>query len=56
VLAWPTYAASFQLMTTTNCAATNSWSTAPGTATVAGNQYLLTNQVDTTTRFYRLQK
>ena len=56
VLAWPSYAASFQLKTTTNCAAANSWSLAPGTPTTVGNQYLLTNQVDSTVRFYRLQK
>lgn len=56
VLAWPTYATGFQPKTTTNCAAANSWGSVSGTPTVVGNQYLLTNQVDSIVRFYRLQK
>jgi len=56
VLAWPTYAFGFQLWTTTNCAATNSWSAVGSNATVVGAQNVLTNAMGDCVRFYRLKK
>lgn len=56
VLTWPSSATGFQLTTTTNSAASGSWSNATGTPAVVGNQYILTNQTDSAARFYRLQE
>ena len=56
VLSWPTSAFGFQLETTTDCAATNSWSAVGKAATVTGTQNVLTNAMDAGPRFYRLRK
>jgi hypothetical protein len=56
VLAWPTSAFGFQLWTTTNCAAMNSWSVIGSNPTVVGTQNFLTNAIGGSVRYYRLQK
>lgn len=55
VLSWPTYASGFQLATTTNIAATNSWSLVTNMTSVSGSMNVLTNTITNKTQFYRLQ-
>jgi hypothetical protein len=55
-LAWPTYAFGFELETTTNSTATDSWSIVGSSPTVVGAQNLLTNSPDDNVRFYRLRR
>jgi hypothetical protein len=56
VVAWPTNAAGFQLESTTNFLATNSWSAVGTIPTVSGTQNVLSNSMDASLRFYRLKK
>lgn len=56
VLTWPASAFGFQLETSTNCAAADSWSAVGQSATLTGTQNVLTNLMDVSPRFYRLRK
>jgi hypothetical protein len=55
VLSWPSYYGNFTVLTATNLGASNSWVTAPGTPTLSGNEFTLTNSIGPGRKFYRLK-
>jgi hypothetical protein len=56
ILSWPTNAPGYVLETTTNLAATNSWTTVTNTPATLNQQSVVTNQISGAARFYRLKQ
>ena len=55
VLSWPWHYGGFTLQSTTNAAASNSWTSAAGTPGVVGGQFQQTNSPISGDQFFRLQ-
>jgi hypothetical protein len=56
ILSWPTNATGYVLQTTTNLAATSSWTAVTNTPALVNQQNVVTNQISGTVRFYRLKQ
>ncbi len=56
VLSWPVSAQTYSLQTTTNLADANSWMSVTNTPAIVNLQCLVTNQISSGSRFYRLKK
>ena len=55
VLSWPSSAAGFTLVSTTNIGPSALWSPVPPPYPVVGDRFVVTNSISELRRFYRLQ-
>jgi hypothetical protein len=56
ILAWPSAAQNYSLQTTTNLADPNSWTTLTNVPAIVSFQCVVTNQISSAGRFYRLRR
>jgi hypothetical protein len=54
VLSWPFYYGDFTLQSVTNLSASNLWSTVAGTPALVGDEFKVTNDTATASRYFRL--
>jgi hypothetical protein len=55
ILSWPSYYGGVTVLSATNLAASNAWTTAAGSQALSGNSYYFTNTPITGTRLFRLR-
>jgi hypothetical protein len=56
VISWSTNHSGYTLETKADLSSSLNWSNVPGTATIMGNQFVLTNSVTGGSQFYRLKR